>query len=47
MYEYMTLDDNTAIAHSEMKPDGSVTVYIEKPVVRGFHHITCLLLKYK
>ena len=47
MYEYMILDDNTAIAHSDMKADGSVKVYIEKPIDGGFHHITCFLPKYK
>lgn len=47
MYEYMTLDDNTTIAHSEMKEDGTVKVYIEKPVEGGFHHITCFLPKYE
>lgn len=32
MYGYMTLSDDTGIAHSEMKPDGSVKVYFERPV---------------
>lgn len=31
MYPFMTLDDETEIVHSEMKPDGRVKVYIEKP----------------
>ena len=30
-----------------MKPDGSVKVYIEKPVYGGFHHATCWLPSYK
>lgn len=47
MYEYLTLSDNTAIAHSEMKEDGTVKVYIEKPVEGGFNHVTCLLPKYE
>lgn len=47
MYEYMTLSDNTAIAHSDMKADGTVKVYIEKPVDGGFHHVTCFLPKYE
>lgn len=46
MYEYMTLDDNTAIAHSEMKKDGSVKVYVEKPIDGGFAHVTFFLPKY-
>ena len=32
MYGYMTLDDGTEIVHSDMKDDGTVKVYIEKPV---------------
>ena len=47
MYEYMTLDDNTIIAHSEMKEDGSVMVYMERPVDGGFKHITCYLPHYE
>lgn len=31
MYPFMTLDDETEIVYSEMKPDGRVKVYIEKP----------------
>ncbi|MCR4672744.1 MAG: hypothetical protein K5637_05875 [Lachnospiraceae bacterium] len=46
MYGYMTLEDNTEIVHSEMKPDGTVKVYIEKPVYGGFHHATCWLPVY-
>ena len=29
MYPFMTLNDDTEITHSEMKPDGRVKVYIE------------------
>ena len=47
MYGYMTLEDNTEIVHSEMKPDGTVKVYIEKPVYGGFHHAICWLPVYK
>ncbi|MBE5919344.1 MAG: hypothetical protein E7272_05800 [Pseudobutyrivibrio ruminis] len=46
MYQYMVLDDETAIAHSEMKSDGKVKVYIEKPVEEGFYHATCWLPDY-
>ena len=31
VYPFMTLDDRTEIVHSEMKEDGSVKVYMEKP----------------
>ena len=47
MYEYMTLEDNITIAHSDLKSDGTVKVYIEKPVDGGFQHITCYLPEYK
>ena len=47
MYEYITLDDNTTIAHSEMKADGTVKVYIEKPIEGGFQHVTCFLPTYE
>jgi len=47
MYGYMTLPDETGIAHSEMKPDGSVKVYFEKPVDGGFHSATCYLPEYR
>ena len=47
MYGYMTLSDETGIAHSEMKPDGSVKVYFEKPVEGGFHSATCYLPDYR
>ena len=43
MYPYMTLDDNTEIVHSEMKPDGTVKVYIEQAVDGGFHSAVCML----
>lgn len=46
MYEYMTLSDNTTIAHSDMRSDGTVKVYIEKPIEGGFHHAICILPMY-
>lgn len=47
MYAFMTLNDDTEINHSEMKPDGRVKVYIETPDARdGFHHATCWLPEY-
>lgn len=46
MYPFMTLDDDTEIVHSEMKPDGTVKVYVEKPDDKDcFHHATCYLPK--
>lgn len=47
MYPFMTLNDETEIVHSEMKKDGRVKVYIEKPDEKdGFHHETCWLPDY-
>ena len=44
MYPFMTLNDDTEITHSEMKPDGRVKVYIETPDEKdGFHNATCYL----
>lgn len=48
MYPFMTLNDNTEITHSEMKPDGKVKVYIETPDEKYcFKHATCWLPDYK
>lgn len=48
MYPFMTLDDNTEIVHSEMLPDGSVKVYMERPDAKDcFHHATCYLPDYR
>ena len=47
MYPFMTLDDDTEITHSEMRPDGTVKVYIEKPDEKDcFHHAACTLPGY-
>ena len=47
MYPFMTLNDDTEIVHSEMKPDGRVKVYIERPDEKyGFRHATCWLPVY-
>ena len=37
MYPFITLDDDTEIVHSELREDGTVKVYMEKPVEGGFH----------
>jgi len=47
MYGYLTLSDGTGIAHSDMKADGSVKVYIEKPVEGGFFSAVCYLPDYR
>ena len=47
MYPFMTLNDDTEIVHSEMKPDGRVKVYIERPDEKyGFRHAACWLPDY-
>ena len=47
MYPFMTLDDNTEIVHSEMRPDGTVKVYMERPDEKlGFRHAACYLPGY-
>ena len=47
MYPFITLNDDTEIVHSEMKPDGRVKVYIERPDEKyGFRHATCWLPDY-
>ena len=48
MYPFMTLNDNTEIVHSEMKENGTVKVYIEKPDAKdGFHNAACMLPGYE
>ena len=48
VYPFMTLDDGTEIVHSEMKEDGSVKVYMEKPDAEDcFHYATCWLPEYR
>lgn len=48
MYPYLTLNDDTEITHSEVRPDGRVKVYIETPDEKGgFHSATCWLPEYK
>lgn len=48
MYPFLTLDDQTEIVHSEMREDGSVKVYMEKPDEKDcFHYATCYLPQYQ
>ena len=48
MYPFMTLNDETEIVHSEMKENGTVKVYIERPDEQyGFKHATCWLYQYR
>ncbi len=48
VYPFMTLDDGTEIVHSEMKDDGTVKVYMEKPDEKDcFHYAMCWLPSYR
>lgn len=47
MYPFLQLDVQTEIVHSDMLSDGSVKVYIEKPVDGGFHSAACCLPRYE
>ena len=48
MYPFLTLNNDTEITHSEMKPDGRVKVYIETPDEKdGFHNAICWLPEYR
>ena len=48
IYPYLTLNDGTEYTHSEMKPDGTVIVYVETPNAEdGFHSLECILPKYE
>ena len=48
IYPFLTLNDETEIVHSEMKPDGRVLVRIEKPDAQlCFRHADCWLPDYR
>ena len=48
MYPFLTLNDETEIVHSELKPNGQVRVYLEKPDEKdGFHNASCFLPDYR
>lgn len=48
MYPFLTLNDETEIVHSEMRPDNTVEVYVEKPDEKDcFHHAACILPSYQ
>lgn len=46
MYPFLQLEDGTEIVHSEMKHDGTVKVYMERPVDGGFCSAECYLPDY-
>lgn len=44
MYPFLTPDDATEIVHSEMCPDNTVKVYVEKLDAQScFHSAACIL----
>ena len=48
MYPFLTLDDQTEIVHSDLKPDGTVKVYMERSdAALGFCPATCYLPGYR
>ena len=47
IYPFITLEDGTEIVRSEIKEDGSVKVYMEKPIMLGFKSVECWLPKYE
>ncbi len=47
IYPFLQLDDQTEIVHSGMLENDAVRVYIEKPVVGGFHSASCYLPEYR
>ncbi len=48
MYPFLTLDDQAEIVHSDMRENGEVKVYIEKPDAQDcFHYATCYLPSYR
>lgn len=47
MYLFLTLDDNTESVHSDMRANGTVKVYLERPDAQlGFSHATYILPSY-
>ena len=48
MFPFLTLSDDTEIVHSEMRDDGTVKVYVEKPDETDcFHNASCILPAYR
>lgn len=47
MWSYLTLADETQIAYSNVRPDGTVVIGIERPVDGGFDSARCTLPAYR
>lgn len=46
MWRYVTLDDETQIACSDLNEDGTISVAVERPVDWGFDSAKCILPAY-
>ena len=47
LYPLLTMSDQTEMLYSEIKPDGRVKVYVEKPDAKDcFHNAVCWLPGY-
>ena len=47
-YPFLTLNDGTEITHSELRPNSTVAVYVEKPDEKDcFHSGVCTLPGYR
>lgn len=47
MWSYIQLPDETQIAYSDIRDDGTVVVGVERPVDMGFDSARCLLPAYR
>lgn len=47
MWSYITLSDETQIAYSDPKKDGTIEIGIERPVDMGFDSAFCTLPSYR
>lgn len=47
LWGYAQFPDETTIAHSELKDDGTITIAIERPRDWGFDSAWCLLPEYR
>lgn len=45
-WDYVQFPDETQIAYSDMRSDGTIGVRIERPIDMGFNTATCLLPAY-
>ena len=43
LWSYITLADETQIAYSDIKKDGTVEIAVERPVEMGFDSARCML----